>query len=348
MIYRSRPDLPTYTPGTHEEGEGFIRLNTNESPFPPGPGVLEAVTAEVGRLNFYNDPDCTLLCRALAEREGIPVDSVLPGNGSDQILYLAISAFSGPEHPLVIPEITYDYYELFAAALGVPLRRIPLREDWSVAPMDYAHCGGMVIFPNPNAPTGIEAPVGEIRSLCRANADHVVLVDEAYYGFGAGTALPLIRECENLLIVRTFSKSGSLAGARLGFAMGAPSLIRELARMRNAVDLYGVSRMAQAAGVAACRGRAYYEDNARRIAASREWTRAKLEALGFTVLPSRGNFLFARPPRGNAREIRSRLEQQRILVRYFDREPVREYLRITIGTAQEMQTLIDALPGCGL
>lgn len=334
--------LPAYVPGTHEEGNDVIRLNTNESPFPPSASVLEAIAAESTRLNFYNDPDCTDLIQALSRKEGVEPENLVVGNGSDQVLQLAFLAFAGPECPIVLPDITYSYYDLFAALYEIPLRRIPLREDFRICPADYSRAGGMIVFPNPNAPTGLALTRAEIAGILEANPDHVVLVDEAYVDFGAETVVPLIRTFPNLLVVRTFSKSGSLAGIRLGYGMGSPELIADLARIRNAVDLYGVNRLAQAAGAAACRDWSYYEQNCRRIMNSRTYTTEALGRLGFTVLPSQGNFIFARPAAVSAAFVREKLSERGILVRHFRGGRTEDWLRITIGTEAEMQQLVDA------
>ena len=334
--------LPVYVPGKHEEGGNVIRLNTNESPYPPSQDVLKAIEVESSRLNFYNDPDCTELIRELSRKEGVEPENLLIGNGSDQVLQLAFLAFAGPDCPIVLPDITYSYYDLFAALYRIPLCRIPLREDFSLCPADYRTTEGMIVFPNPNAPTGLALTRTEIAGILENNPEHVVLVDEAYVDFGAETVVPLIRSYPNLLVVRTFSKSGSLAGIRLGYGIGSAGVIADLARVRNAVDLYGVNRLAQAAGVAACRDWAYYRDNCCRIMEARKMTEEGLRELGFNVLPSLGNFVFARPEGLPAAALQKLLAERSILVRHFKGGRTEEWLRITIGTEAEMRQLLAA------
>ncbi|MBQ7051845.1 MAG: histidinol-phosphate transaminase [Clostridia bacterium] len=335
--------LPAYVPGDHEEGGGFIRLNTNESPYPPSPGVAAAVEREIGKLNYYNDPDCTALREALARRYGVAPSQVIAANGSDEILYFAFMAFSDGEHPIALPDITYGYYDLFAASLGIPLEKIPLKADFTLDYRDYCGVGKTIVFPNPNAPTGYAIPLEQIAEIARTNPDNVVIIDEAYVDFGAESALSLIGQHENLLIVRTFSKSRSMAGARIGFAMGSEALISDLETIRNSVNLYSVSRMAQAAGVAAIREDDYYMANCRRIIEAREFTTRMLRDQGFEVLDSLGNFVFAKPSAMSAAALKFQLRERGILVRHWDKDRIRDYLRITIGTMQEMQALDAAI-----
>lgn len=343
FLLEKHRNLPAYVPGDHEEGEGFIRLNTNESPYPPSLAVRAAVEKEIGRLNYYNDPDCTALRHALAGLYGLAPDQVIAGNGSDELLYLAFLAFADGAHPVALPDITYGYYDLFAASLGVPLVRKPLREDFSIDYRDYLNIGQTVLFPNPNAPTGLALPLEQIAQIAASNPDNVVIVDEAYVDFGCETCLPLMERYPNLLIVRTFSKSRSLAGARLGYAFAQRALIAALETVRNAVNLYSVSRMAQAAGVAAIADDGYTLANCRKIIEARDYTTRMLRAQGFEVLDSLGNFVFARPRAMSAVALAARLRERGILVRHWDKERIRDYFRITIGTMQEMQALEAAI-----
>lgn len=217
--------LPAYVPGEHAEDGRLIRLNTNESPYPPSPGVLKAVKAEVGQLGYYNDPDCAALRGALASLYGVKRENVICSNGSDELLYLSFMAFADAAHPIALPDITYSYYDLFAAALGIPLERIPLEPDFTVAPGRYAGLNRMIVLANPNAPTGLALAPEQIAGICETNPERVVLIDEAYVDFGGETCLPLIGRYANLLVMRTFSKSRSMAGARLGYAFGCAELI---------------------------------------------------------------------------------------------------------------------------
>ena len=335
--------LPAYVPGDHEEGEGFIRLNTNESPYPPSPGVAAAIAGEVGKLNFYNDPDCTAVRRALAERYGVEPSQVLVGNGSDEVLYFAFMAFADGAYPIALPDITYGYYDLFAASLQIPLDKIPLKDDFTLDYRDYCGIGKNVVFPNPNAPTGLALPLDQIAAICESNPRNVVIVDEAYVDFGAESALPLVDRYENLLIVRTFSKSRSLAGARLGFAIAQKGLIAELETIRNAVNLYSVNRMTQTAAVRAIEEDDYYMENCRKIIRARAYTTQMLRDQGFEVLDSLGNFVFARPRGMGAKQLKAQLQERGILVRHWDKPRIADYLRITIGTMQDMQALDAAI-----
>lgn len=334
-------DLPAYVPGEHEEN--CMRLNTNESPFPPSPGVRQAIAGEVDSLQYYNDPDCAQLCAALAGLCGVRPEQVMATNGSDEALYFVFMAYGDAAHPIALPDVTYGYYDLFAAALGIPLRRVPLCQDFSVDYRDYLACGAHVVLANPNAPTGLAIPVAQLREIALSNPAHMLVVDEAYVDFGSQSAQPLIEELENVLIVRTFSKYGSLAGARLGYVLGCPARIAELQRLRNAVNLYSVNRMTQAAGVAACREDAYYRANCRLIMQAREETTRGLRALGFEVLPSLGNFVFARSSDMDAGLLQRALRARGILVRHWNAPRIAQWLRITIGTQAQMQALLAAI-----
>ena len=334
--------LPPYTPGGHGGREDMLLLNSNESPFPPSPGVLSAVAKAAAGLNLYNDPDCRALRKALAARLGVKPENVMASNGSDQALYLALMAFAGEERPVLLPDITYGYYEDFAAALGVRLKKRPLRGDFTLNPADYREAGAMVLFPNPNAPTGLALSLSDLASILSADEGRVVVIDEAYAEFGAESALPLIAEHPNLLITRTFSKSGSLAGARLGYAIGSEEIVGELARVRSATDLYGVSALAQAAGAAACREWAYYAENCEKIAAAREWTKARLREMGCECTDSLANFLFVRPEK-DAKRVFESLRNMGILVRYWDKPGLEDRLRITVGTQAQMRRLAAAM-----
>lgn len=343
FLLKRHQALPVYVPGDHEEGVGVIRLNTNESPYPPSPGVAAAVAEQIDSLQFYNDPDCTQIKAALAQTYGVTSKNVTVTNGSDELLYLAFMAFADGEHPIALPDVTYGYYDLFAAALDIPMERIPLKDDFTVDFRDYCGIGKMIVLANPNAPTGYALRIDQIEEIVKSNPQNVVLIDEAYIDFGAESALPLIQKYDNLLIVRTFSKSRSMAGARIGFGFGSERIIADIETMRNAVNLYSVSRMAQAAGVAALEENDYYMDNCRRIMDAREYTIRMLREQGFEVLPSLGNFVFARPSGMGAAALKAQLALRGILVRHFDKPRVRDYLRITIGTMAQMQALDAAI-----
>ena len=343
FLLEKHRSLPAYVPGDHEEGGGFIRLNTNESPYPPSPGVAKAIAGEVSRLGYYNDPDCTALRAALAGLYGVKPGQVIATNGSDELVYFAFLAFADETHPIALPDITYGYYALFAAAHGIALERVPLKDDFSIDYRDYLGIGRTIVFPNPNAPTGYALPVWQVKEIAKSNPHNVVIIDEAYVDFGAQTSLPLIEELDNLLIVRTFSKSRSMAGARLGYGFGCESLIAQLETMRNAINLYSVNRMTQAAGIVAVQENDYYMNNCKRIVEARDFTTRMLREQGFDVLDSLGNIVFARPKAMHAKTLARELRTRGILVRHWDQDRIRDYLRITIGTMQEMQALDAAI-----
>ena len=335
--------LVPYVPGEQPQKKPYLKLNTNESPFPPPPSVAEAVAAEANRLQLYSDPDSRALVEQLAASKGVKPTQVLVGNGSDEVLSFAFQAFADETHPLCFPDITYGFYPVLAELYRIPYTCIPLREDFTVDPLPYIGCGRTVVIANPNAPTGIALPLETIEKIVRANPETVVLIDEAYVDFGGESAILLTEKYENLLVVQTFSKSRSLAGGRLGFAVGSEKLIADLNTVRNSFNPYNVNRMTAAAGVAALREQAYYDENCRAIIENRAWTTEALRALGFDVLPSQANFLFARSERIGGETLYLELKQRGILVRHFGASRISAYNRITIGTRVQMERLIDTI-----
>ena len=345
-FFTSRLDrLTPYVPGEQPQDRKYLKLNTNESPFLPAPEVLKAVEEE-RRLQLYSDPESLKLRQTIAGRYGLEPEQVMVTNGSDEALTFAFMAFGDDDAPLVFPDITYGFYPVLADLLRVPFRTIPLDEEFRIRPGDYFDLNGTVVIANPNAPTGIALDLGEIEDVLRHNRDHVVLVDEAYIDFGGESALPLLEKYDNLLIVQTFSKSRSMAGARLGFAMGSKELIRDLKTIQYSTNPYNVNRMTSAAGVAAIEAREYYEDCCARIRRNRAWTMEQLETLGFTVLPSSTNFLFARSDRIGGEELYLAMKDRGILIRHFTAERIRDYNRITIGTAEQMEAFLAAVRAC--
>ncbi len=335
--------LEPYVPGEQPRDMRYVKLNTNESPFPPAPAVLRAVEAEAGGLNLYCDPACTELRAAAAALYGLDPENVLPVNGSDEALYFAFTAFCGPARPMAFADITYGFYPVFAAVTGTPAHIIPLREDFSLDPADYCGLGETVVLANPNAPTGLALAPAEIEKILLSNPDNVVLVDEAYVDFGADSCVPLIGKYENLLVVQTFSKSRSLAGARLGFALGSPTLISGLNTVKFSTNPYNVNRMTQAAGIAAIASQDYTLTNCRRIGENRAYTAGALETMGFRVLPSKANFLFAAHPAASGQVLYRALKDRGVLVRWFDKPRIRDWLRITVGSREQMDALLAAL-----
>ncbi len=335
--------LEAYTPGEQPRDAQYIKLNTNESPFPPAPAVLDAVAQEAGRLNLYCDPACTALCKAAADMYGVEPENVLPVNGSDEILYFAFMAFGDSTHPFAFPDVTYGFYPVYANVNHVPAHIIPLRDDFSINPADYCGLHENIVIPNPNAPTGMTLTVAEIEEIVRSNPDNVVIIDEAYVDFGTESCVPLIAKYDNLLVTQTFSKSRSLAGARLGFGLGNADLIRDLNTVKYSVNPYNVNRMTQAAGVAAMESGDYYAANCRTIAENRTYTVDALAALGFETLPSLANFIFTRHPAIDGEDLYLTLKQKGVLVRHFTAQRIRDYVRITIGSREQMEALVTAV-----
>lgn len=337
--------LVPYTPGEQPQNQQYIKLNTNESPFPPSPGVLEAVEREVTRLQLYSDPESRAVTDALAHNYGVLSSEVLVGNGSDELLNFAFMAYCDEQNPALFPDITYGFYSVFAELNRIPYLEIPLREDLSLAPQDYYDRNGTVFLANPNAPTGIALPAAAIEGMLKARPDRLHVVDEAYVDFGAESVLPLIHQYDNLLVIQTFSKSRSMAGARLGFAVGQETLIRDLNTIKYSTNPYNVNRMTCAAGAAAIEDEAYYRANARQIMETRTWTISRLREYGFRVLDSNANFLFARASNIGGKDLYLELKKRGILVRHFDKPRITDFVRITIGTREDMECLLNEIKG---
>ena len=333
-----------YTPGEQPQDQQYIKLNTNESPYPPSPAVLEAVSrAEVEKLRLYSDPACAELLNAAAKHFGLQPDQIMLGNGSDENLFFALRAFCDEQHPLAYADITYGCYGVWCGLMHIPSHIIPLKEDFTLDPTDYYGLHQTIVIANPNAPTGIALPRAEIEGILKANPNNVVIVDEAYVDFGGESCVPLIDRYENLLVVQTFSKSRQLAGARLGLAMGNAKLIADLNRVKFSLNPYNINRLTLKAGQAALEDTAYFEKTRAAIMDTRAWTMQQLTDRGFTVLDSRANFVFASTDRINGGALYKKLKENGILVRHFDAPRIENWLRITIGTPEQMQALIDAV-----
>lgn len=335
--------LTPYTPGEQPKDTQYIKLNTNESPYPPSAATVQMAAQAAQRLELYPDPTCSELVRRLADQLCVGEDEVILGNGSDEILFLAFAAFCSQSRGAVFPNITYGFYPVFAELCKVGYEELPLRDDFTVNPADYFGVGKTVFIANPNAPTGIVLPLEDIERILAANPDHVVVVDEAYVDFGGESAVPLIHRYDNLLVVQTFSKSRSMAGARLGMGMGSPGLIRDLNTVKYSLNPYNINRMTLAAGLGALADQAYYSDCCRKIIQTRRYTQARLAALGFVFPESSTNFVFAKHPAVPGAAMYTQLKQRGILVRHFDAPLVRDYNRITIGTPEQMDALLDAV-----
>ena len=335
--------LEAYTPGEQPRDMRYVKLNTNESPYPPAPGVMEAAAKEAARVQLYSDPVCADLRDALAERYGVGRANVFLSNGSDDILNFAFMAFAGAGVPAYFPDISYGFYSVYAALHGIEARPVPLKEDFSIDPADYAGLDGFIAIANPNAPTGMALKRDAVEDIVASNPGHVVLIDEAYVDFGAQTCLPLVEKYENLLVVQTFSKSRGLAGARLGYAIAQEGLVADLERIKYSTNPYSVNRMTLAAGAASLARDDYNADNCRRIVATRERTVEQLKAMGFEVLDSLANFVFARKPGVDGGWLYRELKRRGVLVRHFDSPRIADFLRITIGAEAEMDVLMVKL-----
>ena len=334
--------LEAYTPGEQPQNMQYIKLNTNESPYPPAPSVVAAMNeTQVELLRLYSDPTARGLKEKLAKLYGVQPENVFVSNGSDEVLNFAFMAFGG--QGAVFPEISYGFYQVYGDLYGIDYQKLPLKEDFSIDPADYFEAGKMVVIANPNAPTGMSLPLDQIEEIVKKNPDSLVLIDEAYVDFGGQTALPLISSYDNLLVVRTFSKSRCMAGARLGYAFGCPAIIGDLEKIKYSTNPYNVNRLTLLLGEATVEAEAYYQSKCAAIRATRNWTKLQLEALGFTVLPSSANFLFARSDKIGGQDLYNALKARGILVRHFTNPRISDFNRITIGTPEQMDVFINTV-----
>ncbi len=336
--------IDPYVPGEQPQSDDIIKLNANENPYPPAPGVQETLrTFDASRLALYPDANGRALKNALANRFGVKPTQVFLGNGSDDVLALAFQSFFCSEQPILYPDITYSFYPVWCDLFRIPYETVPLDENFCVNVRDYDKPNGGIVLPNPNAPTGRGVSLDFLEDLLQHNADCVVIIDEAYVDFGAQSAVPLLSKYENLLVVQTMSKSRSLAGLRIGYALGSETLIATLEAVKNSYNSYTMDALALAAGEAAVKDEAYFQETCRKVIATRERTAEELRALGFTVQTSLTNFLFVTHPAKKAPEIFEYLRQKKIFIRYFKLPRIDSYLRITIGTDEQMDRMIDAL-----
>lgn len=332
-----------YVPGEQPRDRQYIKLNTNENPFPPSPFAQRLARQAAAELQLYSDPEVKALASVAAQRLGVKEENLIFTNGSDEILYFAFLAFCGEDTPAVFPDLTYGFYPVFARACGVDYQEIPLSENWEVIPGDYAGADGTIFLANPNAPTGIALSSDQIEKILIANPDRVVVVDEAYVDFGGETVVSLIQTYDRLLVTRTFSKSYSLAGARLGIGIASEGLIADLKKIKYSVNPYNVNAMTAAAGVGALLDREYFEKNVETIKENRAYLAAALQDRGFCVLPSETNFLFVKKPGISGGELYRGFKERGVLVRYFDLARTKDFVRISIGTKDELDFLIRAL-----
>jgi histidinol-phosphate aminotransferase len=336
--------LSPYTPGEQPRLAGLVKLNTNEHPLGPSPRVLEAIRAEAAdTLRLYPDPRATALREALAAHHGVRADQMFVGNGSDEVLAHAFAALLKHDAPLLFPDITYSFYPVYCRLFGIAFETVPLDAAMRVRIADYKRPAGAIILANPNAPTGIALPRAEVAALLDAHADIPVVIDEAYVDFGAESAVPLVASHPNLLVVRTFSKSHALAGLRVGYAIGDAALIEGLNRVKDSFNSYPLGRPAQAGALAAIQDEAHFQQGRAYVIAGRERLTAGLERLGFEVLSSAANFVFARHPGHTGKSLAAALRARAIIVRHFDAPRIADHLRISVGSAEQIETLLAAL-----
>ncbi len=337
-------DLVPYVPGEQPKMSRLVKLNTNENPYGPSPRVLEAIRAELGDdLRLYPDPNGERLKQTVADYYGVQPAQVFVGNGSDEVLAHVFHALFQHGQPLLFPDISYSFYPVYCGLYGIPFEAVPLDAQFRIAVADYARPNGGIIFPNPNAPTGCLLPLAAIRQLLEDNGDSVVVVDEAYIDFGGESAISLVDEYPNLLVTQTLSKSRSLAGLRVGLAVGNAELIEALERVKNSFNSYPLDRLALAGAVAAFEDQDYFEQTCQTVVASREQLVVDLQDLGFEVLPSAANFVFARHPQRDAAELAAGLRERGVIVRHFKQERISQFLRITVGDAEQNMALQEAL-----
>ena len=334
--------MTPYTPGEQPRDQKYIKLNTNESPFPPSPKAQARAAAELDQLQLYSDPTCASLVAEAANALGVAQDEIIFSNGSDEVLNFAFMAFCDENCPAIFPDITYGFYKVFAKLNGIPYKEIPLKSDFSLDISDYFGKHTTIFIANPNAPTGLYLSLGQIEDILKANPNNVVVIDEAYIDFGAESAIPLTKKYDNLLVVQTFSKSRSLAGGRLGFAVGCRELIQDLNTIKYSTNPYNVNRMTMAAGVGALEDDAYFRSNCQAIMDNRTWTTAELDALGFDTLPSLTNFIFTKSNAIPGKMLYQKLKERGILVRHFDTPRLTDHVRVTIGSKEQMAAFIRA------
>lgn len=355
-------DLEPYVPGEQPQDQQYVKLNTNESPFPPPTAAIAKASQAAERLQLYSDPDCRVLSEKLADMlsaqcagEGACTgedaaatsaftrENVIITNGSDEVLNFAFMAYCSSEKPAVFPDITYGFYPVFADMNGVPYREIPLDEDLRIDPAGYIGAGGTIFIANPNAHTGIALSRGQIEEIIRGNPDDLVVVDEAYVDFGAETCLPLLEKYDNLLIIQTFSKSRSLAGARLGFGVASAEIIRDLNTIRNSTNPYNINAMTQAAGLGVLEEEEMIRRNCESVIANRRYTQERLNAMGFALTDSSANFIFMKHPQVDGGQIYEEMKRRGVLIRHFTKPRMAQYNRVTIGSREQMDVFLKVL-----
>ena len=339
FLSRKLAGLEAYVPGEQPKDKRYIKLNTNESPYPPPKNVVEAIgKAEIEDLRLYSDPECTALKSALAKQYGVDTKNIFISNGSDEILNFAFMAYG--DKGAVFPDITYGFYSVFADLYGINAEVVPLKEDFTVDINDYCNKNSLVVLANPNAPTGIALELSEVEKIVSSNPDGIVIIDEAYVDFGAESAIRLTEKYPNLLVVQTYSKSRSMAGARLGYGFANREITEDLEKIKYSTNPYNINRLTQIAGTAAIKNQSYFDENCSKIAETREYVKKELRNLGFTVTDSKANFLFAKSDKIGGKELYLSLKERGILIRHFESKRIKDYNRITVGSREEMEIFL--------
>jgi len=335
--------LTPYTPGEQPKISNLVKLNTNESPFPPSSKAIKMAAEAAKRLELYCDPTCSELTAKMAEMLGVKPEQVLMTNGSDEILNFAFMAYGDKDNPIVFPDITYGFYPVFAQLSNIPYEEIPLDKDFRIRVSDYIGINKTIVIANPNAPTGIALSLDEIEEIVKSNPDNVLVIDEAYVDFGNESAICLVDKYDNLLVTGTFSKSRSMAGARLGYGVASKDIIRDLNTIKYSTNPYNINSMTMAAGIGALEDEEYTKENCRIICENREYTATRLKEMGFVMTPSTANFIFAKHPLVSGLDIYTKLRENGIVVRHFTGERICEYNRITVGTREQMDKFLAVL-----
>ena len=336
--------LEAYTPGEQPQDKKYIKLNTNESPYPPSQGVLDAVNMDaVSLLNLYPDPECKDLRRTIAEQYTVEEKNVFVGNGSDDILNFAFMAFCGKDSPAAFPDISYGFYKVYAELHDIPFTEIPLNGKLEVCVRDYIGINKNIFIANPNAPTGLTLSLDDISRICESNKNNIVVIDEAYVDFGAESSVNLTKKFDNLITVMTYSKSRSMAGARLGFAIANEEIIKDLEKIKYSTNPYSINRLTNLAGIAALKDNSYYVENCKKIIEAREYTKVELQKLGFELTDSKSNFIFTKNSNIDGEMLYKKLKEKGILVRHFSRDRIKDYVRITVGTKEQMDALLATI-----
>ena len=335
--------LKPYVPGEQPKEREYIKLNTNESPYPPTKMGIDFANAEAGISQLYPDPDCNELTELVAKELGVKKSQVILTNGSDEVLNFAFMAYCDEKTPAVFADITYGFYKVFAGVNGIKSKIIPLKEDFTIDVNDYINESGTIFIANPNAPTGILLSLDEIEKVVKSNQNRIVVIDEAYIDFGGKSAVKLIDKYDNLLVTQTFSKSRSLAGARLGFGVANENIISDLMRIKYSTNPYNVNRLTLGIGKGAILDKEYFNDNCKKIIRDREFTKTELIKLGFTLTDSSANFVFAKSDKMGGKDLYLKLKEKGVLVRHFDVDRIKDYIRITIGSAKQMQKFVSTV-----